>query len=406
MKILHIITRLDRGGSAEDVLLLCCRLTDNDTRHVIVHGSTHFAPQRLIDEARGRGVTFHCLPSLRRAVHPFHDVSAFVGMYSLLRQECPDIVHTHTSKAGILGRWAAWLYRIVSRRPMHIVHTTHGHIFYGYFSRFISLCFVIAERLSAPRADRIIVLTTTERDEHLTRSIGRLEQFAVISSGVCYETPPAAEYRERFAIPHGALLAGSVGRLDPVKGYAVFIDAMRRLLITHPGMYFILVGDGNERAVLEQLARASGVGTRCVFTGWQDEPAGFIGAMDIYVQPSLNEGMGKTILSAQLLGKPVVASAVQGIASLITTGDNGILVPPGDSAALAAAITTLADDPGQRARLGESARSAVSTRDPASGNFRYSSDEMIHRYAQLYRSFNTIAATRTDGIASSERADA
>lgn len=406
MKILHIITRLDRGGSAEDVLLLCCRLTDSGTQHVVVHGSTQFAPRRLVDEAHEKGVMFHCLASLRRAVHPIHDIFAFVSMYALLRRECPDIVHTHTSKAGILGRWAAWLYRVVSRRPVRIVHTTHGHVFYGYFSRFISLCFVIAERCAAPRADRIIVLTPAERDEHLTRGIGRPEQFAVIPSGVSYETPPAGEYRERFAIPHGALLAGSVGRLDPVKGYAVFIDAMRRLLITHPGMYFMLVGDGNERTMLEQLARASGVGARCVFTGWQDEPAGFIGVMDIYIQPSLNEGMGKTILSAQLLGKPVVASAVQGIASLITSGETGMLVPPGDSAALAGAINALADDPGLRARLGGAARSSVTTRDPASGNFRYSSEEMLHRYAQLYRSFIAIATTRAEGIAASERAGA
>lgn len=406
MNILHIITRLDRGGSAEDVLMLCCRLSGPGTRHIVVYGSTHFAPQWFMDEARGKGVTFHCLPALRRAVHPVHDLAAFIAIYSLLRRERPDIVHTHTSKAGILGRWAAWLYRVLSRRRVSIAHTTHGHVFYGYFSRFVSHCFVIAERWSASRADRIVVLTPSERDDHLCRGIGRREQFLVIPSGVCYEAPPAAEYRERFSIPHGALLAGSVGRLDPIKGYAVFIDAMRRLLISHPGMYFMLVGDGNERPALERIAVMSGVGARCIFTGWQVAPAGFIAAMDIYVQPSLNEGMGKTILAAQLLGKPVVASAVQGIASLITTGETGILVPPGDSAALAVAMSTLADDPALRARLGGAARACVTARDPVSGNYRYSAEEMILRYALLYRSMASAPAASPSEPAYAERTDA
>lgn len=359
-----------------------------------------------MDEARAKGVTFHCRASLRRAIHPLHDISACISIYSLLQKERPDLVHTHTSKAGIIGRWTAWLYRIVSRRPVRIVHTTHGHVFYGYFSRLISTCFVIAERCTAPVSDRIIVLTPAERDEHLNRGIGRRDQFVVIPSGVNYEAPSAGEHRERFGIPHAGLLAGSVGRLDPIKGYAVFIDAMRRLLITHPGMYFMLIGDGNERHALEKLAHTSGIGTHCIFTGWQDAPAGFIAAMDIYVQPSLNEGMGKTILAAQLLGKPVVASAVQGISSLITSGETGILVPSGDSAALAVAITMLADAPELRSRLGAAARSSVTTRDSASGNFRYSIEEMLQRYAYLYRSFNVMPAAAAEKIVPSEEADA
>lgn len=311
---------------------------------------------------------------------------SLISILKILSREQPDIVHTHTSKAGIIGRWAAWLYRLGSRRHISIVHATHGHVFYGYYNPLISWCFIAIERITARITDRIIVLTPTEVRDHLQRHIGLPEQFTVIHSGITYQAPSHQNRRKELGIASSALVVGSVGRFDPVKGFDIFVDAARELHRTHPQMYFLLVGDGSQRLMLTKRIETYGITERCIITGWQDDPASYITAMDIYVQSSLNEGLGKTILTAQYLKKPIVATAVQGIKSLIDHEVTGLLVAAGDSTALSAAIDKLATDPELRATLGKNAFDKITEKNPESGNFRFSEEEMLYLNEKLYQS--------------------
>jgi glycosyltransferase involved in cell wall biosynthesis len=386
MKIIHIITRLDRGGSSEDVLTTCRHFGAPKYLSVVVCGKTVDASEPMIGLAEKAGTSFYTVSALHRSINPFNDLRALIGILAILKRERPDIVHTHTSKAGIIGRWAAWLYRLASRRRVSIVHATHGHVFYGYYPQVISQCFMMIERITALITDRIVVLTHNEIDEHLQRHIGRPEQFTVIHSGINYTTTVPDDQQQKLYFPQNALVVGSVGRLDPVKGFDIFIDAARTLYRKYPNMYFVLVGDGSQRAELIQRIKSYRIDKRCIITGWKDNPASYIEIMDIYVQPSLNEGLGKTILTAQLLKKPIVATAVQGIKSLIDHAVSGLLVPPGDPVALADAIEQLAADPYARYTLGNNAFHHVTVKNPDSGNYLFSEEEMIYLNEKLYTS--------------------
>ncbi|MHB9154212.1 MAG: glycosyltransferase family 4 protein [Endomicrobiales bacterium] len=386
-KILHIITRLDRGGSSEDVLYQCIHSRDNGHECCLVYGKTDIPPVRLTADAVLKGVRLISVPSLVRGFNPVKDLHAFIRICRELAREKPDIVHTHTSKAGILGRWAAWAYRLPGGRKTKIVHSTHGHVFYGYYPRPLSLLFVAAEKAAALVTDTLIVLTGNEVAEHLLFGVGKKEQFAVVHSGITYKA--AAEehtLRRELRIPENALVVGSAGRLDPVKGYLSLVEAARCLEKERRAQrtVYLLVGDGSQRKMLENRARAYGLGDAFIFAGWRDNVEEYLSLMGIYVQPSLNEGMGKTIVTAQALGKPVVASRVQGIVSLIKDGETGLLVPPADPEALARAVRALLDDGSLRERLGEAARKSVFEAGAGTPYRRFSIEYMNHLMDDIY----------------------
>jgi glycosyltransferase involved in cell wall biosynthesis len=385
-KILAIITRLDRGGSSEDLLLNSISLCREGHQVRIVYGRT-VQPSSLCDAAAAAGVTLTCVPALVRSPHPLKDAIAWACILRLLFRERPDVVHTRTSKAGILGRSAAWLYRKLSGRNAAIIHSTHGHVFYGYYSAPASRLFVFLERLCARITDTIIVLTENELREHLSLGIGKKERFAVIHSGIEYRAAPdPARSREELNIPEGAVVIGSVGRLEPVKGYRYLIDALRLVRETLPSeqVRLLLAGDGTQSRELKEQARRHGLEETVTFLGWRQDVKRCMACMDIFVQPSLNEGMGKTILQAQMLGVPVVATRVQGIVSLIEERKNGLLTESRDARALAEAIIELVRDPALRNKLGQAAHDSVWSTVPRSGFRRFSIEEMNRLVSEVY----------------------
>jgi glycosyltransferase involved in cell wall biosynthesis len=385
IKILHIITRLDRGGSSEDVLSNFVHFTARGCRVLVAYGPTAAPSAPFVEQQAAHPDAFLLVPHLLRSLNPLRDCLAFIRLYALIRREKPDIVHTHTSKAGILGRWAAWLYRKRSGDAVRIIHSTHGHVFYGYYCAPVSRLFVLAERMTARITDRIVTLTENETAEHLDRSVGRREQFAVVHSGVDQQFIFAGnDIRAALGAGPGGLIIGSVGRLDPVKGYRYLIDALAAVERMRPDLAFacILVGDGSERAALERRARR--LRNRVVFAGWQENVLDFIANIDIYVQPSLNEGLGKTVVLAQMLRRPVIASRVQGLAALIADGSTGLLVPPADARRLAEAVCRLVDDPAARAALGAAAQQQSFRRDPATGMFLSGAEYMNRLTENIY----------------------
>ncbi|MBN1383315.1 MAG: glycosyltransferase [Elusimicrobia bacterium] len=409
-KHLHIITRLDKGGSTENVLLTCIGIQSERQTCSVLYGHTVNPAQGLIDKAQEKGVRFIYLPSLVRSINPVKDIIAFIRIFLFLRKEKPYIVHTHSSKAGILGRWAAFCYNLKIRNPrlvsdeserakseirIKIVHSSHGHVFYGYYGRLKSRLFVLAERITAKFTDMIVALTEGEKEESLALSIGQPDKWVVIHSGISnisseagISPPRLAELRRKLGIPGDAVVVGTLARLDPVKGVKYFIESIPLIVssltlsLSH-SLAFLIVGDGSERKNLEYMVDGLELNDEVIFTGWRNDTSELTSIMDIYVQPSLNEGMGKTIVAASLLGKPVVASRVQGIPDVVINGKTGILVPPEDPEKLASAILTLIKDKPLRKLMGEEGRKWVGGN--VDGYPRFSVELMIKKLNHIYR---------------------
>ncbi|MCC7261240.1 MAG: glycosyltransferase family 4 protein [Candidatus Latescibacteria bacterium] len=374
-RVLHVITRLDRGGSAENTLLCAAHMTGYDT--VVAVGPTQGERSPTEALARQRGVEFVEVPHLVRPIRPLADLRALWELWRLMRRGRFDLVHTHTSKAGLLGRVAAVLARVPRR-----VHTAHGHVFYGYHGPALSRLFVWLERWAAWFTDRLVALTPAEEHDQLRFGVGSAAKFAVIHSGVDFApfARPAADRevtRRVLGLALDGLVIGTLGRLTPIKGQADLVRAFAQVRPQVPEAWLLLVGDGEEGPGLAALVRELGVADRVVFAGWREEVPDLLRAMDIFVLPSLNEGMGKALVEAMYVGLPVVASRVGGVPDLIEAGRAGLLVPPGQPAALAAALLGLAADPHRRRELG--ARAAQVAR-------AYSVESMIEKLDGLYQS--------------------
>ncbi len=355
MTALHLITRLSLGGPSLNTIDSVVALDRAGWRTILAAGSVG-AEISVVDQARSRGCRTVLLPALTREVSPARDLLALWQVFRLIRRERVVLVHTHTSKAGFVGRLAAWLAGV----PV-ILHTPHGHIFYGYYGPALTAVFVGLERLAARITDRIVVLTELGTEEHLARGIGRPKQFVVIPSGVDLEAlrrkaPPYETARGRLGVDAETCLIVGVGRLVPVKGFQSLVKALSLILSVVPSARLLLVGDGPLHADLVAEAQALGVGNRLEMAGAQLDPAPFLAAADLVVVPSLNEGMGRALVEAMALGLPVVATRVGGIPAVVADGETGSLVPADDPPALARAMAELLKDPGLRQRMGEAGR--------------------------------------------------
>lgn len=383
-KVLHLITRLDAGGSSENVLLSARGAMARGLDALVASGPS----ARPSVEALSGDVPCRILPALTREIHPFKDAAALSQISGLLRSWKPDVLHTHTSKAGILGRWAAAL--CPAPRPK-VVHTPHGHVFYGYFPRWKSSLFILLERLAAKRTDVLVALSRGELRESLERGVGRPEQWTVVPSGIAFRPPSLDRAQARRAlkaasgIAEDALVVGSVARLEPVKGVRTMLEAASKVPARCGAspVAFVLVGDGGLAGELRARARALGLADRMFFAGHQGDVPAWLAGMDVYVQPSWNEGMGKALVQAQALGLPVVASRVCGIPDVVREGLSGLLVEPGDAGALAEAVSRLLLDEGLRERLGAGARSWA-LREDETGFPAFSDAAMLERLMPLY----------------------
>ncbi len=373
--VLHVITRLDRGGSAENTLLSAALMTGYDT--VVAVGPTQGERSPTEVLARERGVEFAEVPHLVRPIQPFADLRALWELWRLMRRRRFDLVHTHTSKAGLLGRVAARLAGVPC-----LIHTAHGHVFYGYHGPALSRVFVWLERWAARFTGRLVALTRAEQEDQLRFGVAPAEKFAVVHSGVDFGpfARPGADpdiTRRVLGLSLDGLVIGTLGRLTPIKAQADLVRAFAQVRAQVPDAWLLLVGDGEERPALASLAEELGTADRVVFAGWCEEVADTLRAMDIFALPSLNEGMGKALVEAMYVGLPVVATRVGGVPEVVAEGRAGLLVPPAQPAALAEALLELAADPARRRSLGAAAAQCA----------RASSVEsMIEKLDRLYRS--------------------
>lgn len=373
--VLHVITRLDPGGSAENTLLSVALANREHLAADLAYGPTAGDPGPTLERASRAGARLFMVPGLVRDLRPLADVQALWNLWRLMRRRRYRLVHTHTSKAGVLGRLAAWLARVPA-----VVHTPHGHVFYGYYGPRLSRFFVWTERRAARLADRIIALTAVDADEHVDFGIAGREKFAVIHSGVDFaplqgEPGTSDECRRLCGLEPGTTVVGTVGRLTAIKGQDDLLRAFALLRDRFPRARLLLVGDGEEKEALRALARDLGIAKQVVFAGWRRDLAPVYGAMDVFAFPSLNEGMGKALVEAMFCGVASVATRVGGVPEVLQHGQQGLLVPPCDPQALAEAVAGLLVDGERRRRLGQAARERAGA---------YSAAEMVRQLEELY----------------------
>lgn len=352
-RVVHVITRLTLGGSSENTVSTIEALSRRGYGNTLVAGPE--SETATVEDARHRGCDVVAVDALCREVRPARDAAAVVALARLFRRTRPVIVHTHTSKAGFVGRLAARLARV----PV-VIHQPHGHIFYGYWGRGRTALFVALERRAARWTDTLVALTPREVEEHVERGIGRAAQWAVVPSGVPTArlraaAPSRAAARARLGLPAGAFVVAGVGRLVPIKGFDLLVEALPAIAARVPSAHALLIGDGEERAALEARAAALGVRGRLSITGSLADVNGVLAAADVLAAPSRNEGMGRALVEAMAIGLPVVGTTVGGIPDVIVDGECGRLVAADDAAALAAALAELGADAALRAKLGAAA---------------------------------------------------
>lgn len=355
-KVLHVITRLERGGAPSIVLDLLRGLEGHGLTHTLAAGLADDPVRDLLGTPATAGLRVRTVPALTRDVRPPADLRALLGLTRLLRSEEPDLVHVHTSKAGFLGRLAA---RFAGKRP--VVYSPHGTISTGYFSPGLTRLLARLDAWAARFTDRIVCYTALEVAEYLAAGIGRPGQYAVIPNGLdgeayALQAAPPARTRTALGLPPGARPVLCVARLVPVKGQTYLLQAWPSVLKREPRALLLLAGDGLDETPLRTRAAALGLAGSVKFLGFRQDIASLIACAEVLVLPSLNEGFGMVLVEAMAMGKPVVASAVGGVPEVVLDGRTGLLVPPANPEALAAAILRLLDDPGAARRLGEAGR--------------------------------------------------
>jgi glycosyltransferase involved in cell wall biosynthesis len=355
-KILHIVTRLEKGGALSNILSLAEGLAAG-YELVLALGELDSEKELVLASGAKAGYRVVWLPELVREISLLKDFRAFLDILDLLLKESPYVLHTHTSKAGFLGRLAAGLTGF-----KQVIHTPHGHVYYGYFGAIKSGFVVLLERFAALFTKSYIVFSEAEREDNLKRKIGKSRQFEIIPNGIAeapYETAVSAERKkEELGLPKDKKIIGYAGRFAPVKGADIFIEALTLLSKKRSDFIGVLAGSGAkpEEDRIRELSRELEKQGLISFIGFRRDLPEVLKVFDVFVLPSRNEGSPLAVLEAQFAGVPVVVSAVGSLTAIIVAGETGILVPPGQAAPFAAAIDAVLNEPKLAARLREQAK--------------------------------------------------
>ncbi len=422
MKVVRVIARLNMGGPARHVAWLTSATQRAGIESLLVAGVVPPGEDDMTYFALEQGVTPLIIPQMSREISA-KDIVTVWKLFRLFLRERPDIIHTHTAKAGTVGRVAGWFYRWLTPaalwgrpRSCSFVHTYHGHIFHSYYGPLKTKTFLAIERLLARMTDRVVVISKQQYHEiHKEFGIGRGGQFALIQEGQFVIIPLGLDLkiyseweRWRLAARKGLGLAetdfavGIVGRLTEIKNHGFFLDAAARYkqlfgsLVTATGeeqrVRFIIIGDGQLRATLEQQARLLGLENDVIFEGLRSDPESFYSALDVVALTSLNEGTPLTLIEAMANARPVIATMVGGVVDLLGTCesgnieqtdadyvvcDHGIGLKTHDAEAFARGLKELAEHATLRREMGERGRAFVEQ--------NYSKERLVADVVALYQ---------------------
>jgi glycosyltransferase involved in cell wall biosynthesis len=382
VRVLRVIARLNMGGPALHVAYLTAGLQPRGYETTLVAGTLSPGEGSMTFVAEELGVPIVTIDQLHRDISLFRDAIAVVRLARLIRAQRPQILHTHTAKAGAIGRLAALLAG--DARPPIVVHTFHGHVLRGYFGPLRAAGFRLLERWLARQATALIAVSPQVRDDLVALGVAPRESFAVIRLGIRLDERVSANGNERerlrslLGIGADRFTLGWIGRMTGVKRTDDVLLALKGLRERGVDACLCMVGDGPDREQAERRAKELGIVRHCFFLGYQDEVAPFYAAFDAFVLPSGNEGTPVSAIEALAAGRPVVATRVGGVPDVVRDGVDGFLVETGDVEALAERLARLAADPELRARMGEAGRARV----PG----RFAVERLIDDVDRLYRS--------------------
>lgn len=358
MRIAHVITRLIIGGAQENTVLSCEGLHARGHEVTLISGPTSGPEGSIVDRARGGGYAFVEIPYLVRQVNPTRDLHAYLALKRLFLATRPDVVHTHSSKAGVIGRLAAHAAGV----PL-IVHTIHGMSFNRTQSRAVQMAYAAAERYCARRCHAIVSVADAMTRQSLAAGIGVPNQYETIRSGMTVaDFDPARVHgeanRRSWGIRPEHILVGTVARLFENKGYDQLIEIISLAAPRNQNLRFVWIGDGAHRAAYEEALRRRGLRDRVVMTGLLPPLAvpEALSAIDVLAHTSQWEGLPRAVVQALLLKKPVVSFDIDGAPEVVIPGQTGELAPLNDTAVFADHLLRLAADARLRQAYGEEGR--------------------------------------------------
>jgi glycosyltransferase involved in cell wall biosynthesis len=378
------------GGPALHVAYLASGLQERGYDTTLAAGTLARGEDSMAFVADELGVDVVRIDELGREISPLRDILATIKLARLIRRERPQILHTHTAKAGTVGRVAALLAG--SRRPPIVVHTFHGHVLRGYFGRLRSLFFRLLERKLASTTTALVAVSPQVRDDLVALGVAPRDRFVVIRLGielnkrVAPEQNGRVESRRYLGIPSDRFAVGWIGRMTAVKRTDDVLVAFKRLRESGVDAMLCMVGDGPDRSQLENRAHELGIVRDTLFLGYQDDVAPFYAAFDALVLPSGNEGTPVSAIEALAAGRPVVATRVGGVPDVVRDGEDGFLVEAGATDDLAERLERLARDPKLRERMGAAGRERVLP--------RYAVDRLVEDVDRLYRSLLSEAGVK------------
>jgi glycosyltransferase involved in cell wall biosynthesis len=364
MRVTHVITRLIVGGAQENTISTVLGLSDLPGVIVdLISGPTTGAEGSLESHFNARSGLLKVIPSLVRPVSPVEDLRGLRALTSIFRETKPEIVHTHSGKAGILGRFAARKAGV----PL-IIHTIHGPSFGSFQGRISNFIYTNAERWAGKTTTHFVSVADAMTRQYLRAGIGRQDQYTTIWSGFelgsFLDSKNDVQFRSELGFEPGHLIVGKIGRLVNLKGHEDLFEAAPGIIASNPQVRFLLVGDGPARAAFEIKLNALGISRYFVFTGLvrPSQVSRYIGIMDMLVHLSRREGLPRALPQALAAAKPVIAYDCDGAAEICIPEKTGFLIQPGDLIGLVKAVTLLAENPALRFRLGQYGRELVTRR--------------------------------------------
>jgi len=389
IKVVHIITRLILGGAQENTLLTVEGLSKISDYEVTLFTGPPLGPEgSLVEEAKEKGLRLVLIDCLRRNIHPWLDFKSFFKLYSLLRTGSYHIVHTHSSKAGILGRIAAWCAGV----PI-IIHTIHGLPFFPYQNKFMNFITVNLERITALFTDKIITVCDNMAKKAHKAKVAPLNKFLTIYSGMALDeflkVKENKKLKETLGIKDNELVIGKIARLFELKGHRFLLKSAKEVIAQFPNTKFLLIGDGILKDKLEKQALDLGIADKIIFTGLvpREKIPDYISIMDIVVHVSLREGLARAIPQALACGKPIISFNIDGADEIIRNGQNGFLLPAPnmseeewdsyDCTQLTSSILKLLQNDNLRKKMGDEGRKVV---DPI-----FRAEYMVEKIDDLYK---------------------
>jgi glycosyltransferase involved in cell wall biosynthesis len=380
VRVLRVIARLNMGGPTLHVSYLTKGLDERGYETTLVAGQLARGEDSMSYAAETLGIDVVQIPQLHRDLSPVYDPVSVKRLVAEIQRVRPHIVHTHTAKAGAVGRMAALLAG--DAKPPVVVHTFHGHVLRGYFDPVRTEFFRETEKFLARHTTRLIAVGPEVRDDLVELGVAPAEKFTVIRLGIDLESrvgdgSAGTELRRQFGIPAERFVVGWIGRMTGIKRVPDVLETFKRLLALGVDAQLVLVGDGPERDRLEEQAHELGIQKRTLFAGYQREISEYYDLFDAFLLPSRNEGTPVVAIESLAARTPVVATRVGGVPDVVRDGIDGFLTDVGDVDALAVRLAELARDPGLRARMGEAGREHVIP--------RYRVSRLVDDVDELYR---------------------